>query len=110
MSASKEPSAPRRTPGTIRINGADRSWRPEDGDLSLMEFLREREFLLGVKNGCGIGVCGTCTVFMNGKAVKSCKVKVKEVTGEIITIEGMEKPDGTLHPIQQAFMDGDRTH
>lgn len=90
---------------TIRINGKDRPVSPEDTDLSLMEFLREREFLLGVKNGCGIGVCGTCTVYMDGKAVKSCKVMVAEVTGEIITVEGMEKPDGTLHPIQQAFMD-----
>lgn len=87
------------------INGRTCPVAEADAGMTLLEFLREREFLLGVKDGCGIGVCGTCTVWMDGKAVRACKTLVSDVTGPIVTIEGMESPDGALHPIQQAFLD-----
>lgn len=76
-------------------------------NLSLLNFLREVLDLTGTKNGCGKGFCGTCTIILNNKATKSCNLKIADIpdNAEIITIEGMENPDGTLSPIQQAFVD-----
>lgn len=90
---------------SIRVNGAVRSLSPPDADMKLLRWLREREFLTGTKNGCEIGVCGTCTVLVDGTPVRACKTAVKDVSGEVVTIEGMERPDGSLHPLQQAFVD-----
>jgi CO/xanthine dehydrogenase Mo-binding subunit/aerobic-type carbon monoxide dehydrogenase small subunit (CoxS/CutS family) len=71
---------------------------------SLVAILREDLGLTGAKIGCGIGVCGTCTVIMNGKAVRSCVIPAEQVDGkEIITIEGLGTKNN-LHPIQQAFI------
>ena len=73
---------------------------------SLVYWLREDLGLTGTKIGCDIGVCGTCTVLLDMQAVRSCKLKVKDALGKkLITIEGMQSPDGKLHPIQQAFID-----
>lgn len=73
---------------------------------TLLHFLREELDLTGTKNGCGIGVCGTCTVLVDNIPVKACKKLLKEVIGKkILTIEGMLQPDGSLHPLQQAFID-----
>lgn len=75
-------------------------------DKKLMDFIREDLNLTGTKNGCDKGLCGTCTILVNNIATKSCIKKVKDVIGkEILTIEGLENPDGTLHPLQQAFID-----
>lgn len=76
-------------------------------NCTLLYFLREVLDLTGTKNGCGKGFCGTCTIILNKKATKSCNLKLSEIeeNSEIITIEGMENPDGTLSPIQQAFVD-----
>ncbi|MCB5247524.1 MAG: (2Fe-2S)-binding protein, partial [Candidatus Cloacimonetes bacterium] len=69
-------------------------------------WLREDLDLTGTKIGCGIGVCGSCTVLVNGEPKRSCKLKLKDVEGaDILTIEGVRAPDGGLHPIQQAFLD-----
>jgi carbon-monoxide dehydrogenase small subunit len=77
-----------------------------DLEKNLLEYLREDLDLTGSKNGCGIGVCGACTVLIDNEPRKSCILKVRDILGkEVLTIEGMANPDGSLHPLQQAFVD-----
>jgi len=72
----------------------------------LLNVLRERLELTGTKYGCGIGECGACTVWLNGTPVLGCLVlAVSADGGEVRTIEGLAAPDGTLDPLQQAFID-----
>ena len=72
---------------------------------TLLETLRERLDLIGVKESCGMGACGACTVVMNGIPLRSCLVLTLEVDGaSITTVEGLRK-DGKLHPLQEAFME-----
>ena len=78
-----------------------------DGDRSLLWVLRTDLGLTGTKFGCGEGHCGSCTVLVDGVAVRSCLLKVKEVKDkQVVTIEGLAK-DGKLHPVQKAFMEHD---
>ena len=78
-----------------------------DEERMLLWILRTDLALTGVKYGCGGGLCGACTVLVNGEAVLSCQTPVKDVNGaEIVTIEGLAQ-NGNLHPIQQAFIDHD---
>lgn len=88
----------------LKINGRQKVLEIEQ-DWSLLYIIREVLGLTGTKCGCGEGNCGTCTVIMNGKAVRSCKVKGSTLNGaEILTIEGVA--DGEeLHPIQKAFIE-----
>ena len=73
---------------------------------TLLELLREDFELTGTKEGCGLGECGTCTVLLDGKPIKSCIALAVQANGkEVTTIEGLERPDGTLHPVQQSFID-----
>ncbi len=73
---------------------------------TLLELIREDLELTGTKEGCGLGECGTCTVLLDGKPIKSCITLAVQANGrEVTTIEGLEKSDGTLHPLQQAFID-----
>ncbi len=73
---------------------------------TLLELIREDLELTGTKEGCGLGECGTCTVLLDGKPIKSCITLAVQANGrEVTTIEGIENPDGTLHPLQQAFID-----
>ena len=88
----------------LKINGRQKALEIEQ-DWSLLYIIREVLGLTGTKCGCGEGNCGTCTVIMNGKAVRSCKVKGSILNGaEVLTIEGVA--DGEeLHPIQKAFIE-----
>jgi carbon-monoxide dehydrogenase small subunit len=89
----------------ITVNGVTYQMAVEPRK-TLLEFLREDLNLTGAKEGCGLGECGTCTILLDGKPIKSCITLALQANGrEVTTIEGMEKPDGTLHPIQQAFID-----
>jgi carbon-monoxide dehydrogenase small subunit len=72
--------------------------------LSLADFIREHLYLTGTHLGCEHGVCGACTVSMNGRSVRSCLTLAVQADGaEIVTIEGLRGEDGTRHPMQQAF-------
>ncbi len=78
-----------------------------DPDNLLMWVLRNELGLTGTKFGCGVGACGSCTVLLDNEPVRSCIVPVGEVAGKkVLTIEGVAK-NGTLHPIQKAFMTND---
>jgi carbon-monoxide dehydrogenase small subunit len=90
----------------ITVNGVRHSFDDNRGDEKLIDFIREELGLHGTKNGCGIGACGACSVLIDGKVKRSCVTKLKQVDGKnVLTIEGLESSDGTLHPIQQAFID-----
>jgi len=72
---------------------------------TLLEVLRDNLYLTGTKEGCGEGACGTCTVLLDGKPVRSCLTLAVEVQGrDITTIEGLA-PMGELHPVQRAFVE-----
>jgi len=91
---------------TLNVNGEDHHleilpW------VSLLDALRERIHLTGTKKGCDHGQCGACTVLIDGKRSLSClTLAVMKDGSEITTIEGIAS-DGTLHPVQQAFIDHD---
>ena len=88
----------------LTVNG-EREEVSVPAGMTLLELLRERLYLTGVKEGCGAGECGACTVLVNGLAVNSCLVLAVEVDGaEIQTVEG-EAKDGKLSELQQAFID-----
>ena len=73
--------------------------------ITLLRFLREETGFTGTKEGCGMGECGACTVFLDGKSVNSCLVLAAEADGcSVETIEGEKKPDG-LSSLQKAFND-----
>lgn len=72
----------------------------------LVEWLRGAQGLTGTHVGCDTAQCGACTVQLDGRAVKSCNVLVAELDGaRLCTVEGLARPDGSLHPLQQAFTD-----
>jgi xanthine dehydrogenase YagT iron-sulfur-binding subunit len=75
---------------------------------SLLDVLREQLALTGAKKGCDHGQCGACTVHVDGRRVASCLTLAVKTDGRAVTtIEGIESPDGTLHPMQQSFVDHD---
>jgi isoquinoline 1-oxidoreductase alpha subunit len=75
-------------------------------DTPLLWVLRDTLDLKGTKYGCGIGMCGACTVLMDGRAIRSCLTPVSQATGSITTIEGLGESD-KLHALQQAWIDLD---
>ncbi|MFC5499358.1 (2Fe-2S)-binding protein [Caenimonas terrae] len=90
----------------FRLNGRPAALDAEQGAV-LLWALRTSLQLTGAKHGCGAGLCGACTVLVDGKAVRSCITPLARVAGkEVVTIEGLAQ-DGRLHPLQQAFIEHD---
>lgn len=78
-----------------------------DPSLTLMWVLRDQFGLTGTKYGCGIGICGACTILLDNDAVRSCTYQVGDVMDrQVVTIEGLSS-NGELHPVQKAFMEND---
>ena len=89
---------------TLTVNGSRRSAEARDGE-SLLTFLREELTLPGSKNACEQGECGSCSVLLDGALVCSCLVLAGACADKTVeTVEALSTP-GTLHPIQQAFLD-----
>jgi carbon-monoxide dehydrogenase small subunit len=87
----------------MTINGRRLSGTVE-GRVSLGDFLRVDGGYTGVHLGCEHGVCGACTVIVDGRAVRSCLMLAVQADGsDITTVEGLAEPDGTLHPVQQTL-------
>ncbi len=88
----------------LRVNGVEEE-KAVHTHHTLLEVLRAEFKLFGAREGCGIGMCGACTVLLDGKPTSSCLLLAALAEGkEILTIEGLAE-HGTLHPIQQAFID-----
>jgi aerobic-type carbon monoxide dehydrogenase small subunit (CoxS/CutS family) len=88
---------------TLTVNGK-RQTVDVDPTTPLLYILRNDLDLSGPRFGCGLGQCGACSVIINGAAVRSCVTQVSAVRGEITTLEGLAA-NGTLHPVQQAWID-----
>ncbi len=90
----------------LTVNGRAMPLAPEWQHDTLLDALRDGLGLVGTKFGCGAGLCGACTVRLDGVPVRSCQLRVADVAGRRIdTIEGLAGPDGRLHPVQQAWLD-----
>lgn len=91
---------------TFTVNGKSHTF-DGDEDMPLLWYLREDAKLTGTKFGCGIAMCGACTVHMDGIAQRSCSIPMAAVDGEdIVTIEGLGSGN-ELHAVQQAWIDED---
>lgn len=91
-------------PMSLNVNGRQQELRCAD-DVSLLAAVRESLGLTGAKYACGEGVCGACTVLLDGDPVRACMVSVAEAAGhDVLTIEGLAC-GGRLHPVQQAFVE-----
>ena len=88
---------------SLRVNGATHDV-DIDPSTPLLYVLRNDLGLRGPRFGCGLGQCGACSVIIDGVAMRSCVVTAGQVSGEITTLEGLSK-DGTLDPLQQAWID-----
>ncbi len=91
---------------TLKVNGKTHTL-DIDGDIPLLWVLREQLGLTGTKYSCGIGLCGSCTVHINGQAVRSCTMPISAVKSsqDIVTIEGLSADND--HPLQQAWKELD---
>jgi len=94
---------------SLKVNGQVRGV-DADADTPLLWVLREELGLTGTKFGCGAAACGACTVHLDGEPVRSCAIPLARAAGsDIVTIEGIAAsaglPDGTLHPVQAAWID-----
>jgi isoquinoline 1-oxidoreductase subunit alpha len=85
----------------VKINGRLEEFRG-DGEMPLLWYLRDELHLTGSKFGCGMGLCGACTVHVNGEAARSCLTPMRSLTGkEVVTIEGLDERGA--HPLQRAW-------
>ena len=88
---------------TANVNGRERELSVKSNQ-TLLEVLRDDLRLKGTREGCSVGVCGSCTVLVDGKPVSSCLMLASNAEGkEVLTIEGLAR-DGNLDPVQQAFL------
>jgi aerobic carbon-monoxide dehydrogenase small subunit len=87
------------------VNGVEREawvWPHQ----TLLEVLRDELGATEVKYGCGEGVCGTCTVLLDGEPANACLMfAVQASGGELVTVLGLRRPDGSMHPLQRAFLE-----
>ena len=89
----------------VRVNGRDRHLRAR-AQHTLVDVLRRDEQLFGLREGCGVGMCGACTVLLDGLPVSGCLVLAPMADGrDVVTIEGLGTADGKLDPMQEAFID-----
>lgn len=89
----------------LRINGEERTIT-DDPNALLLWVLRDDLAMTGTKFGCGVGICGSCTVHVDGVATRACITPLANVAGkEIRTIEGLAAENGELHPVQKAFIE-----
>jgi aerobic-type carbon monoxide dehydrogenase small subunit (CoxS/CutS family) len=89
----------------LRVNGQEHRVKAR-AHHTLLEVLRSELKLTGPREGCGVGMCGACTVLVDGKPVSGCLLLAFQAEGhDLVTIEGLEGPGGALHPIQQAYVD-----
>ena len=87
----------------IEINGVIFE-RMIETRMTLSDFIRHECGLTGTHVGCEHGVCGDCTIHLNGQAIRSCIMYAVQANGQkVTTVEGLSQPDGSLHPLQQAF-------
>jgi isoquinoline 1-oxidoreductase alpha subunit len=85
----------------LKVNGQEQTF-DGDPDMPLLWFLRDVAGLTGTKFGCGVSLCGACTVHRNGQAIRSCSTSMREAGGsEITTIEGIAR----MHPVQKAWIE-----
>src|SRR3954454_7074022 len=91
---------------TLRVNGESHGTEVADEEM-LLYVLRDRLDLTGTKYGCGEGQCGACTVLLNCAPVRSCRTPVRVAAGKTITKIQVLSKNGTLHPLQHAFLDAD---
>jgi len=92
---------------TFEVNSKSVSF-DGDEDTPLLWVLRDHLQLTGTKYGCGSGQCGACTVHIDGRARRACMISISRVKGSsVTTIEGLADADGSLHPVQQAWIDID---
>jgi carbon-monoxide dehydrogenase small subunit len=88
---------------TMRVNGREMTGHAE-ARVTLVDFLRDVLGLTGTHVGCEHGVCGACSVIMDGRPVRSCLMYAVQADGhDVVTVEGLENPDGTLGVLQDAF-------
>ncbi len=87
----------------LRVNGRELVGEAEPR-MTLADFLRDELGLTGTHLGCEHGVCGACTILLDGRSVRSCLLFAVQAEGhELTTVEGLEREDGSLHPVQEAF-------
>jgi isoquinoline 1-oxidoreductase alpha subunit len=92
----------------INVNGENRQISDIDPTTPLLWALRDHLGMVGTKFGCGKGLCGACTVHLNGTAIRSCSTPVSSVDGlSVTTIEGLAEDHDHLHPLQEAWMEHD---
>ena len=92
----------------LNVNGKVRELDDAEASTPLLWVLRDTLGLTGTKFGCGVGICGACTVLLDGNPIRSCSTTASTASGrDITTIEGLASEDGELTPVQQAWIDLD---